>query len=306
MKKNRLLLSGLCLVLALLLRVLPASLWEVGAWRETLLPVQAEKTQAEVQGQKETGGIMPSAAFTERTAIPFIMQEPKETPLPETPFPLKSRTLPVVTPRESTAVPERSDKILPLLGITIGVDAGHGGYDGGCLGRNTLEKEVNLHVALCLRKVLEERGATVVMTRTTDMALVDESVTTQKKRTELNNRLQLLEKGRAEVLLSIHMNYYEDSRVHGAQVFFREGNEKGRLLSGKIRESMQQSGITLHGQNALVGDFYMLSTLDEAVLIECGFLSNEQEEKLLSQAAYQEKLSLSIAKGVEAYLAQTP
>ena len=109
-----------------------------------------------------------------------------------------------------------------LSGYVIGVDAGHGGYDGGCVSAAGVEeKQINLEVALKLQEELETRGAVVVMTRQEDTALIDtDAVKGNKKRRELSNRIALLNDAGAQMLVSIHMNEYSDKEQRGAQVFY--------------------------------------------------------------------------------------
>jgi len=190
-----------------------------------------------------------------------------------------------------------------LAGQVIGVDAGHGGYDGGCVGKSGVEeKQLNLEVAQKLKEELEDRGAVVIMTREEDVALIDPKTTTgYKKRKELSNRIAMLNEAGAEMLISIHMNEYSDASQRGAQVFYLKGGAaEGRDLALAVTESLQD----MDGQytrTAAAGEYYILNACDAAVLVECGFMSNVQEEQLLQTEKYQKKLAAAIADGVEQY-----
>lgn len=185
----------------------------------------------------------------------------------------------------------------PLAGRVILVDAGHGGYDGGArAGQSGLwEKEINLQVALALEDALEDAGARVVMTRREDRDFGD------TKRADLDARLNMAKENGADLLLSIHMNQYPDERESGPQVFYRKGSEESRLLAGCIQASLLQNLQPKRQRQALSGDYYMLGLNIPSVLVECGFLSNRQEERMLLDGAYQQKLAQAITRGVEEF-----
>jgi len=128
----------------------------------------------------------------------------------------------------------------PLTGMVIAIDAGHGGYDGGAVGRvsGIPEKGLNLDVAQKLRMLLENQGARVIMTRTDDYALCDENPTIRKKLQDMQRRAAIITEGGAQMVLSIHMNEYAGRSQSGPQVFYREGCPSGRLLAGAVQEAM--------------------------------------------------------------------
>ena len=191
----------------------------------------------------------------------------------------------------------------PLAALVIAVDAGHGGYDGGAVGRvsGTPEKELNLDVALRLGALLEEMGAQVIYTRTGDYALCDENPPIRKKLQDIQRRAALI--GDADLLLSIHMNEYAGRSQSGPQVFYREGCPAGRLLAGALQEAMNIALKPQKARGALGGDYYILTLGLPGVLVECGFLSNAQEEALLLTGAYRQRVAQAIAQGVAAWAA---
>ncbi len=186
----------------------------------------------------------------------------------------------------------------PLEGVTVLVDAGHGGTDGGAVARNsgTLEKELNLKVALALREELEKSGARVIMTRDTDMEY------SRSKRADLTARLDLARKGGADLLVSIHMNEYRSRSESGPQVFYRAGQAQSRLLAGAIQEAMIQELKPSKARSAMAGDYFILSLDIPSVLVECGFLSNPAEEKLLLTGDYQRRVAQAIRDGIVDYV----
>ena len=188
-----------------------------------------------------------------------------------------------------------------LSGRVILVDAGHGGEDGGARAKDSgvWEKEIHLRVARLLRDALEQSGAKVILTRETDMEY------DRNKRSDLTARLELAKDGNAEMLLCIHMNEYPSRRESGPQVFYRAGQENSRLLAGALQAAKIRALKPAKERSAMAGDYFMLSLDIPSVLVECGFLSNAAEEKLLLTPAYQESVAQSIRDGVIEYFALT-
>jgi len=197
----------------------------------------------------------------------------------------------------------------PLSGWTILVDPGHGGYDGGARARDsgTWEKHINLAVALEVEKALAERGASVIMTRREDADLCTDSRPANKtmKREDMENRVGMAEQFSADMVLSIHMNEYRNRSQSGPQVFYRAGCDSGRLLAGCMQDSLIRTLEPKKERSALSGDYFILRLDVPSVLIECGFISNPAEEKLLLSPSYQAKLAQAIADGAQEYIRLT-
>lgn len=197
----------------------------------------------------------------------------------------------------------------PLSGLTILVDPGHGGYDGGarCQDSGIWEKHLTLSVALAVEQSLQQRGAKVVMTRRTDDDLCDDvqPAGVTKKRQDMERRVQMAVDAGADMVLSIHMNEYRDRRESGPQVFYRAGSEAGRLLAGCMQEQLIAELQPAKERASMAGDYFILQLEAPSVLVECGFISNAREEQLLLDAAYQERLGEAIAEGAEEYLRVT-
>lgn len=206
----------------------------------------------------------------------------------------------VRTYAQATAVSAVQKVHGPLDGLTIAVDAGHGGYDGGAVGRvsGVPEKGLNLDVAQRVEKMLREQGADVVMTRTGDYALCDEDPPIRKKLQDMQRRAEIIRINEADMVLSIHMNEYAGRSESGPQVFYREGCPAGRLLAGALQEAMIEGLQPKKERPALGGDYYILTLGIAGVLVECGFLSNKVEEALLMTEEYRERVAASIVQGV--------
>ncbi len=186
-------------------------------------------------------------------------------------------------------------------GITIVLDAGHGGRDGGSVGANgTIEKEINLTYTLALKEKLVSAGYRVELTRKTDDGLYLESAK-NKKQSDMNARLNIIKRANPNLVISIHMNSFSDSSARGASTYYRAGDESGEAISNLIQQSLN-SYVNAPAEKGKVGDYYILNaSYYTAVLIECGFLSNPEEEALLNSADYREKLVTAIYNGILLY-----
>jgi len=188
----------------------------------------------------------------------------------------------------------------PLTGLSVAVDAGHGGYDGGAVGRvsGVPEKGLNLDVAQRVEELLGDLGADVVMTRTGDYALCDEDPPIRKKLQDMQRRAEIIRLNEADLVLSVHMNEYAGRNESGPQVFYREGCPAGRLLAGAVQEAMIRGLNPAQRRTALGGDYYILTLGVPSVLVECGFLSNKAEEARLMQETYRQQVAEAIVQGV--------
>jgi len=185
----------------------------------------------------------------------------------------------------------------------IVVDAGHGGFDPGKVGvANTLEKDINLEIAKKVEKILADSGYTVYMTRTEDVALCQGNESS-KKMTDMKNRVQLIEGKKPALTVSIHQNSYS-AGTKGAQVFYYSQSEEGKKLAGLVQQSIKEVvGDENHRVEKGNDSYYMLRKVTAPlIIVECGFLSNPDEEALLNDEKYQQKMALGICEGVENFL----
>lgn len=201
---------------------------------------------------------------------------------------------PQIQPAQKPAKMAEETEKGTLEGVCIVVDAGHGGYDGGArAGQSKIwEKEMNLQMAVQFCNALEAAGARVILTREEDRAFAD------KKRPDLDARLNMAREAEADMLLSVHMNQYHNARESGPQVFYRKAHQDSRLLAGCIQQAMIDDLQPQKARAALAGDYYMLSLDIPSVLVECGFISNPEEEKMLLDAGYQKRLAEAVCRGV--------
>lgn len=187
---------------------------------------------------------------------------------------------------------------VPVSEKVIVLDAGHGATDGGAVGiSGALEKDINLKIATRLKKLLEKTGAKVILTRE------DDSPIAETKREDMKKRKSIKENSSADIFVSIHMNKFPQAKYSGAQVFYAK-DDKSRILGEDIQSEMKA---ILNPENNRVakatdGSIYILkeSTVP-SVIVECGFLSNPQEEKLLKQSEYQDKVAWAVYSGILKY-----
>jgi N-acetylmuramoyl-L-alanine amidase CwlD len=180
----------------------------------------------------------------------------------------------------------------------IVIDAGHGGWDpgkAGTTGKN--EKDLNLEIAKKLQMLLETGGATVIIIREEDEALGE------SKRKDMKERKATAEEAEADMLISIHQNSFPQAGVKGAQVFYYNGSEEGKKLSEYIQARLKSDLDNTNQRQAKANtDYYILKNiLVPTALVECGFLSNTNEEALLNTEEYQQKVAWSIYLGIEDY-----
>lgn len=198
----------------------------------------------------------------------------------------------------SRAVTVISENLPISRGMCIIIDPGHGGVDGGatsCTG--VLESRFNLEISLRLNDLLRFLGYDTKMIRTTDISVYTSGDTiAEKKVSDLKQRLRIANSTENALYISIHQNYFSDSRYSGAQVFYPKtagSQELAKILQDRLKQCLDHSSSRMSKQAE--GIYLMEHIACPAVLIECGFLSNPQEEAKLRSAEYQQKLCCVIA-----------
>lgn len=195
---------------------------------------------------------------------------------------------------------------LPITNKVVAIDPGHGGVDPGAVSKSgILEDEINLKIALKLKRFIEQSGGIAIMTREEDVGLYTDNSTTlsQKKVEDLQNRRELIESSGAEVFVSIHLNSFTKPGYYGSQTFYSETHDENEALAFILQEELKN---VLDKENnrtpAIREDVYIIKDMSmPSVLIEAGFLSNENEARLLDTSEYQEKIAWSIYVGIMKY-----
>ena len=191
----------------------------------------------------------------------------------------------------------------PNIGFTIVIDPGHGGLDPGSIGRvsKVKEAEINLSISNQLADLLKRVGISVVLTRTNENGLYGLYSTNYKKR-DMAKRKEIIEKIKPNMVISVHMNSFTNTKLRGAQVFY----DKTSSISRELALSIQQfftAELPASDKGVSVGDYFMLKCTEApSVICECGFLSNAEDEKLLLTPDYQFKVANCIYKGVVNFL----
>ena len=178
---------------------------------------------------------------------------------------------------------------------TVVIDPGHGGGDPGKVGvSGAEEKEINLQIATKMKILLEERGFSVVMTRDKDEMLEG------KKKEDMEKRVEIINKIKPDIAVSIHQNSFTDINVYGAQTFYYSESEEGKKYAQVIQNALLKVDESNHRKAKANDNYYLLlRTKVPTVIVECGFLSNKEEAEKLSDNHYQEEISKVIVDGIE-------
>ena len=183
-----------------------------------------------------------------------------------------------------------------------------GGSDPGKISTSgVMEKDVNLSIAMALKQLFENRGFTVVMTRTTDCDLAPDN-SKHPKTDDLTKRTALMSKSNVAVSISIHQNSFEDSSSCGPQVFYYEASDAGKELASSVLGALNTSLCVAKPRSIKPNKEYFIlkKSTSPTVIVECGFLSNPAETLLLTDKNYQDDLAHAIYIGVTDYLVQSP
>ena len=195
---------------------------------------------------------------------------------------------------------------LPVSGKTVVLDAGHGTPDEGAESSNgTTEAETNLKIALKVQNLLEQSGCTVILTRSDEKAIydLDSKTLKQKKISDIHNRVKIGNESQADIFVSIHLNKIPQQQYYGWQCFYKEGNEQSERLAKELQENLSK---TIEKDNKRVAmkinNVYIVKHVEIPLsIVECGFLSNPEEEKQLLDDEYQNKLAWGIFNGIISY-----
>lgn len=185
---------------------------------------------------------------------------------------------------------------------TIVIDVGHGGNDPGKVSSKGIEeKNVNLEIANYLQDYLIAQDYIVYLTRETDCGLYDENAS-NKKSSDLRNRIQFFEDKNATLVVSIHQNSFSDPLQHGAQTFYFTGSESSKQLATSIQSALLKIDGTNTRTEKSSDSYYLLKNSSmPTVIVECGFLSNPEETAKLTDPNYQKKLAYAISLGICTY-----
>lgn len=208
----------------------------------------------------------------------------------------------MVSPRETRPAFGAEDRQPTLV-----IDAGHGGFDGGAVGANgTTEQDINLSISRSVQALCELFGYQTVMTRPDEQALdyIAGRAVRENKVADIKARERIANDTENPVFLSIHLNKFEDPQYYGAQVFYSKNHADSRIFAEKTQETLIsgiQNGNIRRAKPAAPAIYLMKKLTCPAVIVECGFLSNPEEERKLCDAGYQKRVALCIFEGWHEY-----
>lgn len=227
-------------------------------------------------------------------------------------FGIISLVIVTVSVIEVKTASEEVIKIMPITNKTIIVDAGHGGIDPGSMtdDQSVKEKDVNLKITKKVKELLEASGAMVILTRNDDTSLYTEQVgktIRQKYNENLKNRKKIIQESSADMFISIHLNKFQESKYYGAQTFYPAGKEDDKQLATYIQGELKRVvDKTNNRKIKSTNDIYLIKDNEiPSTLIECGFLSNDKEAKLLNDEEYQDQIAWAIYVGIQKYFSET-
>ena len=212
----------------------------------------------------------------------------------------------IITDKKSDTVETVS---LPVTNKTIVIDAGHGKPDEGAQSsRGTTEAETNLKIALKLQNLLEQSGSSVVLTRSDENAIYDLDAKTlkEKKISDIHNRVKIGNESSADIFVSIHLNKIPQQQYDGWQTFYNMQNAEGKKLAVAIQDNLNKAIDKENNRVAKsIENVYIVKHVEiPMTIVECGFLSNPEEEKKLLEDEYQNRLAWGIYNGIVDYFYQ--
>lgn len=216
----------------------------------------------------------------------------------------------VVVVYETNASDRRFFMPEPLAGIKIVLDAGHGGEDGGASRGEAIEKDLTLAITNRVARQLRRQGAEVVLTRSTAGDALsehapDEQFATlrERKKQDLLLRQSIVANAEPHIFVSIHANAIPNAKWRGAQVFYHpQGQVEGEYLAKAVQQALREGLGNTEREALKIKQVYLLKTSKvPAILVETGFISNDEERALLLMTKYQEKIAVSIARGIANY-----
>ncbi|MDD4493836.1 MAG: N-acetylmuramoyl-L-alanine amidase [Eubacteriales bacterium] len=191
---------------------------------------------------------------------------------------------------------------------TVVVDAGHGGEDPGAVSSYSglREKDVTLKIAFYLKDELEKSGYKVIMTRTEDILKYKDGTTRiyDKRKQDLTRRKQIMDDPKVDIVVSIHLNKFEQTRYYGAQTLFPPRSDESKKLADSIQKVIGEKLDPTNKRLALVKNEEIVIMRDlktPTALVECGFLTNEAEERKLGTDEYQQQIAVVLKEGIDRY-----
>lgn len=186
-----------------------------------------------------------------------------------------------------------------LSGVSIILDPGHGGKDDGARAGNVKEQDINLKIAKKLETLLKNNGASVTLTRTGAYDLASANAT-NRKREDMKKRMEIINADQTDLFLSIHLNAYPNTSVKGAQAFYEKDNEVSKVFADIVQRNFKK--LTGTNMTSKTGDYYVLNNANKiGSLVECGFLSNDEDRSKLVTDEYQQAIAECLCNSIVEY-----
>ena len=195
---------------------------------------------------------------------------------------------------------------VPVTNKVIILDAGHGTPDEGAESSSgTLEAPINLQITLKIQKLLESSGATVILTRSDDNSIceIDAETIREKKISDVHQRVKIGNNSSADVFVSIHLNKISESQYSGWQTFYKNSDENSKKLATSIQNSLNSTISNNYDRIPhTISNVYIMKNVEIPItIVECGFLSNKDDEARLKTDEYQQELAWGIYNGIMDY-----
>lgn len=191
---------------------------------------------------------------------------------------------------------------------TVVIDAGHGGEDPGKISSysDLKEKDLNLKIAFKVKELLESDNYKVIMTREEDRLVYSEGTTNiyNKRKQDLTRRKDIMDNSGAQIVVSIHMNSFPQSQYYGAQTFYPSYSPESLRLANSLQDSLKENldKSNKRAPQEKKDQIVILTDLKTpTTIVECGFLSNSEEERKLGTEDYQGQIAAAIKKGIDNY-----
>ena len=194
----------------------------------------------------------------------------------------------------------------PTSSKIVVIDAGHGTPDEGAESKEgTTEAQINLKIALKVQNLLEQSGCTVILTRSDDNGIydLDKNTLREKKVSDIKNRVKIGNESSADIFVSIHLNKIPESQYYGWQCFYKNNDDKSKELANNLQNSLNESIDKINDRVPLpIKKIYIVEHVEIPIsIVECGFLSNPEEEQQLQTEKYQEEIAWGIYNGIISY-----
>ena len=194
----------------------------------------------------------------------------------------------------------------PASSKIVVIDAGHGTPDEGAESKEgTTEAQINLKIALKVQNLLEQSGCTVILTRSDDNGIydLDKNTLREKKVSDIKNRVKIGNESSADIFVSIHLNKIPESQYYGWQSFYKNNDDESKKLANSLQNSLNESIDKVNDRVSLpIKNIYIVEHVEIPIsIVECGFLSNPEEEQQLQTEKYQEEIAWGIYNGIISY-----